>query len=173
MHPNVSCWQTPCGTLNGAEAGGPPTAPKLHKISVITLSTSPLPQIPHRRSKQATASQGFGLKGIFPKDLCFRWEKASFVSQQKKSQRIRLPHSWFFLLLSLLTDPHLAVRACVLHPMFPSVITHICPNSIHVLCNHTKCFPLIQGEFKLPVPENTPVAFSGKNCLWSCKETLA
>lgn len=129
MYPNVSCWQTPCGTVNGAEVGGPPTLPKLHNsLPVITLSTSPLPQMSYT-SRQATASQGFSLKSIFAKDLCFRWERASFFSQQK-SQRIRLSHSWLFLLLSLLTDPYLAVGACVLHPMFPSVITHIIPNQL-------------------------------------------
>lgn len=126
MYPNVSCWQTPCGTLNGAEVGGPPTLPKLHKIPVRTLSTSLLPQMSYT-SRQATASQGFSLKSIFAKDLCFRWERASFFSQQ---QQIRLPHSWLLLLLSLLTDPHLAVRACVLYPVFPSVIIHICPSQL-------------------------------------------
>lgn len=131
MHPNVSCWQTPCGTLNGTKAGGPPTAPKLHKISVITLSTSPLPQIPHRRSKQATASQGFGLKSIFPKDLCFRWEKASFVSQQKKAKESDYHTLGFFYychcsLTHILLLEHASYTRCspVLLPIFAQI--HSC-----------------------------------------------
>lgn len=51
-----------------------------------------------------------------------------FLPTKKPKNQITTLLAFFITVIA--HDPHLAIRACVLHPMFPSVITHIIPNQL-------------------------------------------
>lgn len=156
-HPQDSCWQKPHGALNRVGVGGPPTAAKLHKMPVILLAPPSATNVLQKKASKAVGPlsvQVLVLKAHLQRIFVSDKEVQAF-SLNKNSQRIRFPHPWVFILLPLLTYSNLALFEhilFVLHLLFPSVIPHVCPNPPHVFCNCSKCFPLIQGEFKLPVP---------------------
>jgi len=152
--------KTPTGkryveALNRVGVGGPPTAAKLHKIPVI-LSATPLSaaNVSQKKASRPLSVKVSVLQAHLQRIFVLDKETQTF-SSNKNSQGIGFPYPWVFILLSLLTDSNPAVRAHIIHATrdVPQCYSPYLPKSTHVFCNLSKCFPLMQGKFTLPVPE--------------------